>query len=142
MAPYVSILSPQGGPPSGAVSHPDCLTDLHLDDVIAAVTVGHADDDVDQFFRVPLHDVSTVEHRHQVFRDLERDEIRRPVLAFVSGMRTMRHRRHRANELRHPLQRQGWFIHAVRTFCDTVTSLRDELARQDPEHSAFYRSFR
>lgn len=126
-----SILFPQGDG-RGADAAPDCLSDLHLDEIIAAITAGHPGDDVDRFFRQPLHDVSTVEHRHQVFRDLEDDHTRQPITDFVNGMRTMRHRRHQAKELRHPLQRRGWFIYAVQTFCDTVATLRDALARAAP----------
>jgi DNA mismatch repair protein MutS len=43
-------------------------------------------------------------------------------------MRTMRRRLQQAKQLSNPLQRQGWFIYAIQTFCDTVTLLRDELA--------------
>ena len=105
---------------------------MHLDEIIDAVTSGHPDGRVEEFFHVPLHEVSTVEHRQQIFRDLERDHIRQPILNFVDSMRTMRHRLHQASHLSHPLQRQGWFIHAVETFCDTVTLLRDELVGAEP----------
>ncbi len=132
MARFTSILFPQGGAPKGVDAAPGCLPDLHLDDIIAAVIAGHPDDHVDRFFYVPLHDISTVEHRHQVFRDLERDQTRQPILNFVDGMRTMQRRRNQAKHLRHPLQRQGWFIYAVQTFCDTVALLRDDLALVNP----------
>jgi DNA mismatch repair protein MutS len=132
MARFSSILFPQGGAPKGIDAAPGCFPDLHLDEIIAVVTAGHADDHVDRFFYMPLLDVSTVEHRHQVFRDLERDQTRQPMLNFVDGMATMRRARHQAKQLRHPLQRQGWFIHAVQTFCDTVALLRDDLARVEP----------
>jgi len=128
MARFTSILFPQGGASKGVDAAPGCLADLHLDEIIAAVTAGHPDDHVDRFFYGPLHEVSTVEHRHQVFRDLERDQTHEPILNFVNGMRTMRRQRHQAKDLRHRLQRQGWFIYAVQTFCDTVALLRDELA--------------
>lgn len=128
MARFTSILFPHGGAAKGVDAAPGCLPDLHLDEIIAAVTAGHPDDHVDRFFYVLLRDVSTIEHRHQVFRDLERDQTRQPIANFVDGMRTMRRRRHQAKHLRHPLQRQGWFIYAVQTFCDTVALLRDDLA--------------
>ncbi len=132
MARFSSILFPQGGGPKGIDAAPDCFPDLHLDEIIAAVTAEHADEQIDRFFYVPLHDVSTVEHRHQVFRDLECDQTHQPIVTFVDGMRTMRRSRHQAKQLLHPLHRQGWFIHAVQTFCDTVSLLRDELARVEP----------
>jgi DNA mismatch repair ATPase MutS len=129
VARYSSILFPQGAAPKDADGAPDCFSDLHLDEIIAAVTAGHPDDHVDRFFYVPLHDVSSVKHRQQVFRDLECDQTRQPILNFVDGMRTMRRRLHHAKQLSHALQRQGLFIHAVQTFCDTVALLREDLAR-------------
>jgi hypothetical protein len=128
MARFTSILFPQGGAPNGVDAAPGCFPDLHLDEIVAAVTAGHPDDHVDRFFYVPLREVSTVEHRHQVFRDLERDQTRQPVLNFVDGMRQVLGRLHQAKHLEHPLQRHRWFIYAVQTFCDAVTSLRDDLA--------------
>jgi DNA mismatch repair protein MutS len=132
MARFSSILFPQGGAPKGIDEAPGCFPDLHLDEIIAAVTAGHGDDHVDRFFRMPVPDVSTVEHRHQVFRDLEHDQTRYPITNFVDGMRTMRRARHQSKHLRHPLQQQGWFIHAVQTYCDAVALLRDDLARVEP----------
>ena len=127
MARFTSILFPNGGAPKGAEAAPDCFADLHLDEIIAAVTAGHPTH-VDRFFHVPLHDVSTVEYRHQVFRDLECDQTRQAILNFATGMQTMRHRLQHAKQLSNPLQRHGWFIYAVQTFCDTVALLRNELA--------------
>ena len=128
MARYSSILFPQGGAPKGVDGAPVCFPDLHLDEIIAAVTAGHPDDHVNRFFCIPLRELSTVEHRQQVFRDLECDQTREPIWNFVNGMRTMRRRLHQAKHLSNPLQRQGWFIYAVQTFCDTVALLRDDLA--------------
>jgi DNA mismatch repair protein MutS len=132
MARFTSILFPQGGAPNDIDEAPGCFPDLHLDEIIAAVTAGHGDDHVDRFFYMPLRDVSTVEHRHQVFRDLECDQTRQPILNFVDGMRTMRRARHQTKHLRHLLQQQGWFIHAVQTYCETVALLGDNLAHVEP----------
>lgn len=126
-----SILFPAGDAATGADAAPDCLSDLHLDEIITAINAGHADD-VDRYFRQPLPDVAAIEHRHQVFRDLQDERIRQPITDFVNGLRTMRHRREQARELRHPLQRQGWFIYAVQTYCETVATLRQALGRVAP----------
>jgi DNA mismatch repair protein MutS len=131
MASFTSILSPHPETTISVEAAPDCLPDLHLDQIIAAVTVGHRDDHLEWFFFAPLHDVSAVEYRHQVFRDLERDEIRQPIENFVAGMRTMRRRLHQAEHLWHPLQRQGWFVYAVETYCDAMAMLRHQLAHVD-----------
>lgn len=61
------------------------LSDLHLDEIVAAVIASQADDGIDKFFYAPLRDPSSVEYRHQVFRDLEHDRTRRPIRSFVDG---------------------------------------------------------
>jgi DNA mismatch repair protein MutS len=103
-----------------------------LDQTVNDVVRGNADEHLDRYFYLPLHDVSAVTYRHDVFRDLERDDVRAPIEAFVAGMRTMRQRLDRAGRLWHPLQRQGWFVYAVEAFCDAVATLRDGLVRTTP----------
>lgn len=132
MARYSSILFPQGDASTGVEAAPDCFADLHLDEIISAITAGHPDDRLDRFFYAPLHDVSTIKHRHQIFQDLESDQIRQSFVKFVDSMRTMRSRRHDATQLSHVLQRRGWFLHVVQTYCDAVAKLGEDLARVGP----------
>jgi DNA mismatch repair protein MutS len=127
MAGFTSILFPgsQAPPGLGGQTPPDCFPDLCLDQIIGEVTFAHTDDGLEKFFYAPLQDVSAIEYRHEVFRDLERDERREPIENFVAGMRTMRRRLHQAEHVWHPLQKQGWFLHAVDTYCSATKTLRD-----------------
>lgn len=129
MTRFASILFPGSGATAGVDGQavPDCFPDLCLDQIIVAVTAGHPDDHLEQFFYAPLHDVSGVEYRHEVFRDLECDERREPIENFVTGMRTMRRRLHQAEHVWHPLQKQGWFLYAIDTYCGAMKTLRDDL---------------
>ena len=111
-----------------AEAPPDCFHDLRLDDIVAAVCEGHPDDRVRRLFYLPLHEVSAVEYRRQVFGDLERDKNRRSIADFVQAMGAMRGQLRQAEWVRHRLERQGWFVYAVHAFCNAVTSLRDALA--------------
>jgi DNA mismatch repair protein MutS len=108
---------------------PQCFSDLLLSKVIGAVTL---DEQLMKFFYLALHDVSAIHYRHEVFADLERDRIRQAIERFVAGMCTMHERLDRASRLWHRLQQQGWFVSAVEAFCDTVATLRDELAAARP----------
>jgi len=134
MAAFRSILftDPDAANDIDDLTAPDCFADLYLDQIINDVVQGNADERLDRYFYLPLHDASAVIYRHEVFRDLERDEVRAPMEAFVVGMRTMRQRLDRSGRLWHPLQRQGWFVYAVQEFCDTVAALGDELGRITP----------
>jgi DNA mismatch repair protein MutS len=72
--------------------------------------------------------VATVEYRHQVFLDLDRDETRQPIANFVHGMRATRRRLDRAEHVRHPLQQQGWFLGVIESYCEAISLLRDGLS--------------
>ncbi len=110
------------------LSPPRYFADLVLDRVVAAVVAGYAEYDLDRFYYAPLRDVAAIAYRHEVFRDLQGDELRRPFDEFVSGMSAMRRCRTQAGQLRHPLQQQRWFLAAATAFCDAVVALRDGLA--------------
>ncbi|OMB93768.1 DNA mismatch repair protein MutS [Mycobacterium colombiense] len=129
MTSFKSILfmHPDAGAGIDDLTTPECFSDLYLDQIVNDVVRGNADEHLDRYFCLPLHDISAVIYRHDVFRDMERDDVRAPIEAFVRGMRTMRQRLDRAGRLWHPLQRQGWFVYAVEAFCDAVAKLRDEL---------------
>lgn len=132
MAASTSILGPNAGNMAGTDAAPHCFADLHLDEIIATVTAGHDDGDLASIFYAPLHDLAAVHYRQQVFRDLENDEIRIPIRNFVDGMRTVRGRLHVAQNVWHRLQRQGWLIDAVETYCRTTAQLQNDLAHIGP----------
>lgn len=110
------------------VVQPECFADLHLDQVISAVTDGRGGTDLARYFHVPLRDTATVSYRHEVFGDLERNEIRRAIECFIASMDTVQQRLHQAQRRWHPLQQQGWFVYAVETYCDAVQLLHNTLS--------------
>jgi len=110
---------------------PDCFRDLRLDDIVAAVCESHPDETVMRLFYRPLREVTAVEYRRQVFRDLERATVRRPVTGFTDAMAITRSQLRQAEWVQHRWQRQGWFVHAAATFCNAVTALHDSLTDAD-----------
>jgi DNA mismatch repair protein MutS len=124
-----SVLFPRADTAQEVEAPPDCFRDLRLDDIVAAVCEGHPDDRVTRLFYQPLGEVSAVEHRHQVFGDLERENVRRSITDFTQAMAAMRAQIREAEWVRHRWQRHGWFLHAAHTFCNAVTALSDRLAR-------------
>ena len=108
-----SVLFPHDGTAPDVDAPPDCFHDLRLGDIVAAVCEGHPDDRVARLFYQPLREVSAVEHRHQVFGDLERSNVRQPITDFTDAMATMRGQLRQADWLQHRWQRHGWFVYAV-----------------------------
>lgn len=101
---------------------PDSLADLHLDENEGIVA---------EFFTTPLRTVAAVQYRHDVFRDLARDEIRAPFDEFAAGMAEMRSQLAQADKLYHQYQVVRWHLDAVDTYCRTVLTLQDELASSE-----------
>jgi DNA mismatch repair protein MutS len=128
MSSFTSVLFPGPEPQPDIDTAPDCFADLHLDEIVAAVTTGDVNEHLKTFFYAPLHEISAVAYRHRVFHDLEREQTREPVQRFVDSIRTTRREVGRAAKLWHPLQRQGWLAHAVESYCRAITQLRDDLA--------------
>ena len=127
MASFTSILFPGPEAEPGIETAPGCFPDLHLDEIVDAVTIGEVNEHLKTFFHAPLHEVSAVDYRHQVFHDLQRPQTREPIQNFVDSIRTTRREVGRAAKLWHPLQQQGWLAHAVDSYCRAITQLRDDL---------------
>lgn len=130
MAVFRSILHVHGDaertPPA-----PDCLADLLLDQVLDGIALGDARGDLRPLFYAWARTVDEVTYRHEVFADLAQDRNRAPIETFVQDISAMRDHLGRAARLSHPLQRQGWQLHAMRTYCTAVSRLRTELAAAD-----------
>jgi DNA mismatch repair protein MutS len=131
--PTASVLfDTVAGPAAGdAASEPDYFADLNLDQVVYSITSGLAEYRLDPFFYAPLASVETIAYRHDAFRDLENATVAGQVSAFAERMRGMRRRLARAATMRHPRQRQRWFLDAVDEYCRAVTGLAGDLGRDE-----------
>jgi DNA mismatch repair protein MutS len=109
-------------------AEPDCFSDLNLDQVLDAVTAGREEYDLRPFFYTPVRDLEAVRYRHEVLRDLERPDVAGWIATFAEEMRRMRQHLAQEGKLRHPRQKEAWFLGAVEIYCDAVASLTDGLA--------------
>ena len=114
------------------VSEPDCFRDLRLDQVVDTIVQGRAEYRLQPFFWIALDTVEPVERRQQVFRDLERTDVRGPIDEFARGMRAMRRDLHRIGRVPNPQQKQAWFLDGAAVYCRAVLALHEGLARADP----------
>ncbi len=110
---------------------PAFFGDLHLDQVVAGITAGREEYGLVSLFWRPLHSVQSVRYRQQVFADLERDGVAAALRAFAAGMTRMRRHLELAERLRHPRQRQRWFLSAASVYCDVVAGLAEALPPLD-----------
>ena len=107
---------------------PEYFTDLNLDQIVAAVTAGKDEYDLKPFFYAPLQDLDAIEFRHEVFRDLEQPALFDDIKAFAQAMRTVREHLKLSEKVRHPLQRQRWFLDATVTYCQAMLRLAQDLS--------------
>jgi DNA mismatch repair ATPase MutS len=118
--------------PGEHLAPPDCFLDLNLDQLVDAITAGRDDYDLKPFFSMPLHDVDAILWRHEIMQDLETSPVGDSIKAFSKSLRAMREHQAQAEKLYHKLQKQRWFLDAVKIYCDAVTRLIDDLSVAKP----------
>ncbi|MGH2873159.1 MAG: MutS-related protein [Solirubrobacteraceae bacterium] len=127
MEAFESILSPPGAGLEPAPEAPACFDDLHLDQVVAALSDGREEFDLTPFLHTPLHDVETVSWRHHVVRDLDDAHVLGAIRDCCEGLALMRRRLALADKLRHRIQRQRWFLAGAEAWCAALASFDDRL---------------
>ena len=126
---FVSLLSPtSSGEFGGDELDPRVSTDLRLDQVVAAAAGNLEDHDfVAGLLSRPVHEIRTLTHRQDVFRDLEDHELFDAVQTFGHQIRAVRAHIEQIESMRSAQQRAGWFLDAVVIYCRAVSSLGQKL---------------
>ncbi len=125
---FRSILFPPGaeGLQVETADEPEFFRDLNLDKIVAALTAGKDDYNLQPFLYRPIGDLATLAYRHDVMRDLEHDGILLMFRAFAAGMRSARQHLALSDKLHYPYQKKLWFLDAVATYCRTVAALAQD----------------
>ncbi len=124
---FPGVLYP-GPAPAEAAEDPDYFRDLHLDDVVAAITSGREAYGLAPFVRSRCSDTATVEYRQAVFRDFEDEAAAAAVRAFSAAMDRMRACLARLGKRHYLHEGQWWLLQAGLAYCGAVIDLRDGLA--------------
>ncbi len=128
---FHSILSP--GVPDGVASErtrqPEFFVDLNLDQIVSGITAGKDEYDLIPFFHVSLHDIDSIEYRHEVMRDLENAGVIGGIRLFAHRLHDMRQHLARAEKLHYQRQKERWFLDAADAYCDAVAGLVEDLSR-------------
>lgn len=106
---------------------PDFFPDLNLDRFVASVTAGRESFELAPFFYTALPSESAVGYRHEVTRDLQHEEARSRIDAFVERMASMRSDNDRMDRCRYEYERKAWFLSAARAYTGAVADLADGL---------------
>lgn len=106
---------------------PDCFKDLFLDQVVQTITENWKDYDLAPFFYRPLHDLSELSYRQEVYRDLEDARLLKAVQSFCTQMRAMRERLKQAKDLYFNYAIERAFLGAAEIYYQAVQSLYQQL---------------
>lgn len=106
---------------------PTFFGDLHLDQVVASITAGREEYDLQPYFYAPLHDVASVQYRQAILRDFETEDVFKRITVFAQQMRRMRQHLAHSKKLHYQRQKERWFLDAVAIYCDAVRDLASDL---------------
>lgn len=119
-----------------APAKPSFFGDLHLDQIVDAITAGKQESNLEPFFYAPLENVESVRYRQEVFRDLENPSLFEHIRAFARQMRTMREYLALADKLYYQHEKERWFLDAVGVYCNAVSDLLRALSQEDLSSTA------
>ena len=107
---------------------PEFFGDLHLDQIVAAVTAKRAAYSLVPFFRTAPSELDTIRYRQEIFEDLERAEIHEVASAFAKQELVARyHSQQHAMQEQHVgfahYHRARGFLNAVLGYCEAVEQL-------------------
>ena len=132
LAPSVLFRHPEDRAAAAAAWAPDCLRDLNLDQVFAAIAADRPDHDLLPFLHFPLREEDDVAWRQEVLRDLEDDALLRDVRVFGAAMSGVRADLARAGKIRNPRQAERWFLQAAATYVEAAARLNGALSAAAP----------
>jgi DNA mismatch repair protein MutS len=104
-------------------TQPEFFSDLHLDKIVAAITLGKDDYNLYPFFSRPIRDLRTIAYRHEVMRDLEHEDNLQMIRSFARSMRAIREHLAQSDKLHYAHQKKLWFLDAVEIYCAAVDAL-------------------
>ena len=106
---------------------PECFVDLNLDQIVGAITAGKKEYNLTPFFFTPLSDVDVINYRQEIAQDIADKPLKETLDTFAENMRVVRRYLGLVEKLYYNYHKKGWFLEAVETYCNAVTSLVDDL---------------
>jgi DNA mismatch repair protein MutS len=110
-----------------AVEQPSCFVDLNLDQLVATLTAGRKDYNLEPFLYSLLRDVDDVSYRHEVFQDLEQEFLFDSVKSFATAMHSMRQHLLYAEKLDYRYEKMRWQLEAIDEYCGALQALSRNL---------------
>jgi DNA mismatch repair protein MutS len=106
---------------------PAFFVDLNLDQVIDAITARKEEYHLKPFFYTSLKNAGAIRYRQEIMRDLENEILFEHIKSFEEKMREMRRNLALSDKLFYKYHKEGWFLEALKIYCEAVACLLDDL---------------
>lgn len=116
---------------------PEFFADLHLDQIIEAITFGRGEYNLKPFFYTLLNDINAIRYRQEIMEDLENKVLFEYIKSFAQKFHEMREHLAQADKLYYKYQKESWFLDAVEIYCEAVTCLARDLTLVDLKSTGF-----
>lgn len=137
----ILFLEPASGADIDKQEAPEFFVDLNLDQIVASITAGRDEYNLNPFFYTPLKSVDAIYYRYEILEDLERETLFGHVRSFADSIRAMRSHLGQAEKLYYKRQKQAWFLDAAEIYGNAVQRLRADLSTAELRSRGF-RGFR
>lgn len=105
----------------------ESLKDLNLDQIIQEIVRDRDEYDLEVFFCHPLKNISAVNYRLEVMRDLENSNLYGALVSFAHGMKKVRDYEGFSISLHNKAQCEKWKLDAAYEYCKTLLHLYESL---------------
>jgi len=120
----------------------DFFIDLNLNQIIDSVTSSRQEEyNLRPFFYFTLHDIDSISYRQEIMKELENKTLFDSIKKFSQEMHSIRVHLALSDKLYYKYNKQGWFLEAIKNYCDAITNLAGDLSIMDLKSSGFI-SFR
>lgn len=116
---------------------PDFFHDLNLDQIVEVITAGREEYDLKPFFYTRLTNLTSVNYRLEIMRDLDGTPLFENIKTFSNHMRTMRLHLAAAESWLYKYAKERWWLAAVETYCNAIKELRHNLNGNNPQSRGF-----
>lgn len=106
---------------------PEFFNDLNLDQIIQEILINKEEYNLNIFFYQCLKNLSTINFRLEVMRELEDTDIYNNIVTFSIEMKKVREFVGYSQNLHNPYQREKWLLDAVMRYCNAVLNLNKSL---------------
>lgn len=106
---------------------PEFFKDLNLDQIVESIICSRKEYNLKPFFYEHLTDLSEVYYRHEIMKDVDKEEVFKAIDRFSDKMNFMKQRIVQCEKLNYEYQRKSWFLEGIEAYCNGVIDLLKDL---------------